>query len=225
MAFRVALHHAGASALSRLLRFSEPVEQKRSLACCCGHQARYRELRSRRVLQGLFPADHAPDIVTTDFSPGVRRMQALVGQDVVRDRASTTYTGAIESAEQFGKRLYVEAWKRGWSRAEKKVVIGDGAEWIWNIAKDHFPGAVQIVRPLPRPPALVGVGPLAVSQRRQTAKSVDRPASETLAGQRQNRQTGLQPPFHPNPNSELARKIRNYPQVPQTARVRRLRCY
>lgn len=63
----------------------------------------------------------------------------------VRDRGSTTYIGAIENAEQFGKRLYVEAWKRGWSRAEKKVVIGDGAEWIWNIAKDHFPGAVQIV--------------------------------------------------------------------------------
>ena len=53
--------------------------------------------------------------------------------------------GAIETAEEFGKRLYVEAWKRGWSRAAKKVVIGDGAEWIWNIAKDHFPGAIQIV--------------------------------------------------------------------------------
>jgi hypothetical protein len=39
----------------------------------------------------------------------------------------------------------VEAWKRGWSRAEKKVVIGDGAEWIWNLAQQHFPGAVQIV--------------------------------------------------------------------------------
>ena len=63
----------------------------------------------------------------------------------IRDRGTTTYTGAIENAEQFGRRLYVEAWKRGWSRAEKKVVIGDGAEWIWNIAKDHFPGAVQIV--------------------------------------------------------------------------------
>jgi hypothetical protein len=24
-------------------------------------------------------------------------------------------------------------------------VIGDGAEWIWNIADDHFPGAIQIV--------------------------------------------------------------------------------
>jgi hypothetical protein len=28
---------------------------------------------------------------------------------------------------------------------EKKVVIGDGAEWIWNIANEHFPGAIQIV--------------------------------------------------------------------------------
>lgn len=63
----------------------------------------------------------------------------------IRDPDSTTYTGAIETAEQFGKRLYVEAWKRGWSRAEKKVVIGDGAEWIWNLANQHFPGAVHIV--------------------------------------------------------------------------------
>lgn len=63
----------------------------------------------------------------------------------IRDPDSTTYTGAIENCEQFGKRLYVEAWKRGWSRAEKKVVIGDGAEWIWNLAKEHFSGALEIV--------------------------------------------------------------------------------
>jgi hypothetical protein len=63
----------------------------------------------------------------------------------IRDPDSTTYTGAIETAEKFGKRLYVEVWKRGWSRAEKKVVMGDGAEWIWNLAEQHFPGAVQIV--------------------------------------------------------------------------------
>jgi hypothetical protein len=63
----------------------------------------------------------------------------------IRDPDSTSYTGAIETAEEFGKRLYVEAWKRGWSRAEKKVVMGDGAEWIWNLADQHFPGAVQIV--------------------------------------------------------------------------------
>ena len=63
----------------------------------------------------------------------------------IRDPDSTTYTGAIETAEEFGKRIYVEAWNRGWSRAKKKVVMGDGAEWIWNLAEQHFPGAVQIV--------------------------------------------------------------------------------
>jgi hypothetical protein len=63
----------------------------------------------------------------------------------IRDPDSTTYSGAIETAEEFGKRIYLEAWNRGWSRAEKKVVMGDGAEWIWNLANLHFPGAVQIV--------------------------------------------------------------------------------
>ena len=93
MAFRAALHHAGASALTRLLDFSEPAEQQRSLPCSCGRQARYRELRSRRLLtalgaveirrpwylcpdchQGQFPGDQELAIENTDFSPGVRRM-------------------------------------------------------------------------------------------------------------------------------------------------------
>lgn len=274
MALRAALHQAGAIALNHLLCFGEPAIEQRMVPCCCGHQARYRELRSKMFLtvtgnvrvsrpwflcphchQGQFPVDSELDIVDTEFSPGVRRMQALVGQDAsfdhgrqqlkvlaglevttksvervaeaigadiarreqqeidralqldlpiivgepvpvfyvqmdgtgvpvvkketvgrhgkldgqpahtrevklgcvftqtkwdeegfaMRDPDSTTYTGAIENAEQFGKRLYVEAWKRGWSRAEKKVVIGDGAEWIWNLARQHFPGAIQIV--------------------------------------------------------------------------------
>jgi len=55
------------------------------------------------------------------------------------------YTAAIETAEDFGLRLYTEAWRRGWSRAKKKVVLGDGAVWIWNLAEQHFPGAIQIV--------------------------------------------------------------------------------
>ena len=63
----------------------------------------------------------------------------------IRDPNSTTYTGAIETAAEFGKRIYLEAWNRGWSRAAKQVVMGDGAEWIWNLAEQHFPGAVQIV--------------------------------------------------------------------------------
>ena len=63
----------------------------------------------------------------------------------VRDEDSTTYTGAIETADVFGRRLYAEAHHRGWSRAQRKVVIGDGAVWIWNIADEHFPTAIQIV--------------------------------------------------------------------------------
>jgi hypothetical protein len=63
----------------------------------------------------------------------------------IRDEDSTTYTGAIKTAELFGRRLYTEAWEPGWSRAKKKVVLGDGAEWIWNIADQHFPGAIRIV--------------------------------------------------------------------------------
>jgi len=63
----------------------------------------------------------------------------------LRDPDSTTYTGAIETAEEFGKRIYVEAWRRGWGHTGKKVVMGDGAEWIWNLAEQHFPGTIQIV--------------------------------------------------------------------------------
>jgi len=63
----------------------------------------------------------------------------------IRDPDSTTHVGAIETAEEFGRRLYLEAWSRGWSRAMKKVVIGDGAEWIRNLVETHFPGAIQIV--------------------------------------------------------------------------------
>jgi hypothetical protein len=274
MAVRAAMHQAGASALQQLLCFAEPLPERRRIPCGCGQQASYRGLRTKPILTavgwadltrpyylcphchtGQFPADVQLDIENTEFSPGVRRMHALVGQSApfqqareqmkvlaglevtaksvertaeaigadiaegeqraigkaiqldlpvivgdpisilyvqmdgtgvpvvkketegrkgktngqpahtreaklgcvftqtrwdaegfaIRDPDTTTYTGAIETAEEFGKRIYLEAWNRGWSRAVKKVVIGDGAEWIWNLADQHFPGAIQIV--------------------------------------------------------------------------------
>ena len=273
-AVRSAMHRAGAAALTELLQLPAPEAERRTLACACGYQAHYHELRAKPLLTtvgrvevwrpyylcahchtGQFPADVELDIENTEISPGVRRMHALVGHEApfdhgraqmkvlaglevttkavertaeaiggdiahreqreiqravqldlpivvgepipilyvqmdgtgvpvvkkeiegrkgkahgqpahtreaklgcvftqtawdkegypIRDPDSTTYTGAIETAEEFGRRLYLEAWKRGWSRAEKKVVMGDGAEWIWNLAELHFPGAVQIV--------------------------------------------------------------------------------
>jgi hypothetical protein len=63
----------------------------------------------------------------------------------LREEGSTTYTGAIETAEVFGERLYAEALARGLLNAELVVVLGDGAHWIWNIAALHFPNATHIV--------------------------------------------------------------------------------
>jgi len=63
----------------------------------------------------------------------------------IRDPDSTSYVGAIETAEEFGLRIYTEAWRRGWSRAVKKALMGDGSHWIWNIGDQHFPDATQIV--------------------------------------------------------------------------------
>jgi hypothetical protein len=63
----------------------------------------------------------------------------------VRDEDSTSYVGAIETAEEFGRRIFTEAIRRGSRRAERLIVLGDGAVWIWNLADLHFPGAVQVV--------------------------------------------------------------------------------
>ncbi len=62
-----------------------------------------------------------------------------------RDEDSTSYVGAIETTEAFGSRIYAEALGRGLERAQKVSVIGDGAPWIWNIAEEHFYGAIQII--------------------------------------------------------------------------------
>jgi Uncharacterised protein family (UPF0236) len=63
----------------------------------------------------------------------------------VRDEESTSYVGAIETAEEFAKRIYGEAKRRGLDRAQKVIILGDGAVWIWNIADECFPWAIQIV--------------------------------------------------------------------------------
>jgi hypothetical protein len=63
----------------------------------------------------------------------------------IRDEDSTSYVGAIETAEAFGPRIYAEAVRRGLRQAQKVVVLGDGGPWIWGIAAQYFPWAIQIV--------------------------------------------------------------------------------
>ena len=268
------MHHAGASALTQLLQFEQPDAGHLTVPCSCGHTARFKEMRTKSFLsavgtvevrwpyyhcshcsKGQHPADGELGIAGLESSPGVRRMEALVGAEMpfvpacepmkvlaglevpakaieraaeaigeeialrnrqeinrakqlvlpivtkqtipkmyvlmdgvqipvvaseaegrtgrtegqrartrecklgavftqtrvdkdgwpIRDTDSTTYTGAIETAEEFGYRIYTEAFRRGSEWATIKIVIGDGAVWIWNLADQHFPGAIQIV--------------------------------------------------------------------------------
>ena len=106
VALRSGMHHAGAVALSELLQFAQPSADRRSLACDCGQQAHYVELRSKPVLSavgevrvsrpyylcphchtGQFPADVELDVVDTEPLPecaacrpsSVRRRPSITG--------------------------------------------------------------------------------------------------------------------------------------------------
>ncbi len=72
----------------------------------------------------------------------------------VRDSGSATYNAAIETIATrdtdiepapFARRVLREAERRGFDTAGRRVILGDGAPWIWNFADEHFPDAVQIV--------------------------------------------------------------------------------
>jgi hypothetical protein len=79
----------------------------------------------------------------------VERTAEAMGEDIAQQERQQIQQAMQldlpETAQEFGKRLDAEACHRGWSRAQKKVIMGDGAEWIWNLADLHFPGALQIV--------------------------------------------------------------------------------
>ena len=60
-------------------------------------------------------------------------------------RLAPSYAASFATAAAFGPRLALEAHRRGLERARLVAVLGDGAAWIWNLAAEHFPGAVQIV--------------------------------------------------------------------------------
>ena len=72
----------------------------------------------------------------------------------MRDEGSVSYSAAIESAatpdtaehrSAFAERVLREASRRRFGETQRMVVVADGAPWIWNIAQDLLPGAIQIV--------------------------------------------------------------------------------
>ncbi len=72
----------------------------------------------------------------------------------VRDAGSLSYSAAIESAaaletqpvcSEFYQRVVREATRRGLVKAARLAILGDAAPWIWNLAGELYPDAVQIV--------------------------------------------------------------------------------
>ena len=101
----------------------------------------------RRETEGRKGKDETGKAKTREAKLGCVFTQTTLdeNQRPVRDEHSTTYVGAIETAEAFGTRIYAEAIRRGVTRAAQVIVLGDGAHWIWGIAEEHFYGAIQIV--------------------------------------------------------------------------------
>ena len=58
---------------------------------------------------------------------------------------NSRYIAAQERSEDFGRRIYTRAMLSGYEKAKVRIVIGDGADWIWNEASNHFPRSIKIV--------------------------------------------------------------------------------
>lgn len=63
----------------------------------------------------------------------------------VRDPNSTTYLGSFVSSDEFGGLVRQAAMERGIAQASQVIFMGDGAAWVWEIARTCFPQAEQIL--------------------------------------------------------------------------------
>lgn len=60
-------------------------------------------------------------------------------------RVAVEYVCGIEPWDRFGQRVAWYARRRGSAHGARVVVIGDGADWIWDLAQRFFPGAIEIL--------------------------------------------------------------------------------
>jgi len=63
----------------------------------------------------------------------------------LRDPESTTYLASFVSSDPFGRQALQAARQRAMAQASQVIYLGDGAAWVWEIARTCFPQAVQIL--------------------------------------------------------------------------------
>jgi hypothetical protein len=113
--------------LARMRRGSVPIEQEER------HRKGdvYREIKAGAVFRaerGSKRSELVPGVYVDTPEPG-----------------SVHYVARRTAKGGFDWLLYQLAEQCGLLRAQQVVVVGDGAPWIWNLAAEHFPEAVQIV--------------------------------------------------------------------------------
>lgn len=113
--------------LVRIRRGSVPMEQEER------HRPGdvYREIKAGAVFRaerGSKRSELAPGVYVDTPEPG-----------------SVRYVARRTAKGGFDWLLYQLAEHCGLAQAQQVVVVGDGAPWIWNLAAEHFPGAVEIV--------------------------------------------------------------------------------
>lgn len=63
----------------------------------------------------------------------------------LREPESTTYLASFLSSDEFGGQALQAARQRGLAKAGQVIYLGDGAAWVWEIARTCFPQAEQIL--------------------------------------------------------------------------------
>lgn len=68
-----------------------------------------------------------------------------VGEQSQLQAGNMKYYCDIQEAEQFGQLLWATGEQHQVETYDEIVFVADGAAWIWNLVKEYFPDAVQIV--------------------------------------------------------------------------------
>ena len=59
--------------------------------------------------------------------------------------ADSRYIAAQETSEEFGRRVYTRAMQAGYGTAKERIVIADGADWIWKEVTNHLRESTKII--------------------------------------------------------------------------------
>lgn len=77
--------------------------------------------------------------------PGPSADPTQLAQRVLPAPVVRSVVAGVQTRQEFGPRVAAEVGRLQLANDAKLTVLGDGAEWIWNLAGDHFPQARQVL--------------------------------------------------------------------------------